>query len=44
MTQGVIAMLNLAGKDQPQLAALARAINVTTRRTYVCGSKPKQQA
>jgi len=35
LTQGIIAMLNLAGKDQPEVAALASAFNVTTQEKRV---------
>ncbi len=35
VVQGIVAMLNLAGKDQPQIAELASAISVTTRNNLV---------
>ncbi len=35
MIQGLIALLNLAGKDQPKVAELAAAIKVTTKKKLV---------
>jgi len=35
MIQGVIALLNLAGRDQPEIAELAAAIKLTTRKRLV---------
>ncbi len=35
MIQGMIALLNLAGKDQPQVAELAGAIELTTKRKSI---------